>query len=80
MNQICTGNPDQLWEYDEPNEDGSDRHVVKSEKEILREYGDYWYSRMKEISKEDLISEVNCIDDWIIVNWASKVNMEEWIE
>ena len=73
MSQICTGNPDQIWCYDEPpEEDGKDRHMEYSEKEILAYYSPWWNVKMKELGRENLISDVNCIDDWIILNFAYK--------
>ena len=44
--------------------------VTKSEEEILKEYYDYWCQRMKEVGKEDQIHPKDCIDNWVIVNWA----------
>jgi len=48
--------------------------VTKSEAEILREYWPYWYDRMcKKFGQEEVdakFSKQDCIDDWIIVNWA----------
>lgn len=75
--QICTGNPNQLWAYDEPARDGSNRHVVMSEAEILETYKVYWIEQMTKINKQSLITDENCIDDWIIVNWAYKVESRE---
>ena len=77
MSIFCTGNPEQLWEYNEPilSDEGEvigDKHVTASEKEILEQYKPFWESEMKRVGKEDLISDENCIDDWIILNWASK--------
>lgn len=73
MNQICTGNPDQRWEYDEPNEDGTNNHVIMSEREIFDVYFSRWAEMMMNIGKQELSTRENCIDEWIIVNWASKV-------
>lgn len=47
--------------------------VYISEQEILDQYFSCWSERMKEIGKEDEISEDNCIEDWVIVNWATEV-------
>lgn len=77
MENICTGNPNQLWAYDEPDINGENRHVIKSEKEIFEEYSEYWSRKMIQMGKKDLISEPDCIDDWIILNWAYKVNKED---
>lgn len=72
MDQICTGNPEQLWAYDEPTPEGN-RHVVMSEKQIFRAYYPYWRKMMRKVGKRG--SMYNCIDDWIIVNWAY---LDEW--
>jgi hypothetical protein len=46
-----------------------------SEEEILNEYWDYWENKM--ISKygenHPLITKQNCIEDWIVTNWAWEV-------
>lgn len=45
-----------------------------SEEEILKEYWDYWRSKMIEkYGKEIVESKFNqqdCIDDWVVVHWA----------
>lgn len=55
-------------------DDGSDNVDTLSEDEILKEYYEYWYSRMcKKFGKEHVdsnYSKLDCIDDWIVVNWA----------
>ena len=56
--------------YETSDQDGE---YVLSEDEIIAEYWDYWSGRMKEVGKEDMISRENCINDWIIVNWAVEV-------
>lgn len=38
--------------------------------EILEQYWEYWTSQMKRIGKEDLISEDNCITDFMVIHWA----------
>jgi len=77
MNQICTGNLEQLWEYHDPDENGQDFHVVKSEKEIIDEYFKWWSDEMTRLGKSKCITETNCVDDWIIVHWARMVKMED---
>lgn len=42
---------------------------------ILSEYYDYWKSRMTEIGKQHLIDEERCIDDWVVIHWAEKVEI-----
>lgn len=44
-----------------------------TEREILDTYWDYWKSQMLRKYKDPdhyLITEQNCIDDWVIMNWA----------
>jgi hypothetical protein len=53
---------------------------VMSEEEILAEYYDYWYDKMcskfgKEIVDRDYCKN-DCIDDWVIVNWAWEIKDE----
>jgi hypothetical protein len=60
------------WRYDEPTPDGN-RQVTKTEQEILDYYWEFWKNRMQELGRDHLISKENCIQDWITVNWAYKV-------
>jgi hypothetical protein len=68
------------WCYNEydpgsPLADDNGGYVVTlSEKEILDQYWNYWYGKMCEkFGKEHVnanYSVQDCIDDWVIVNWA----------
>lgn len=65
------------FHYNEPifdhNNDIIDNRVLTiSEQQILDRYWPYWYNRMVRKYGPDhhLITEQNCIDDWVIVNWA----------
>ena len=49
-----------------------------SEEDIITEYWTYWWGRMIEIGKVDLITKENCIDDWVVVNWANEITEEEY--
>ena len=48
-----------------------------TEQEIRVEYWPYWYERMcKKFGKEEVDSKFtfeDCLDDWVIVNWAWEV-------
>ena len=63
---------EKYWTYVIPKSetDMSPEYITKSESEILKEYYPFWSKRMKEIGKEDLIDEQNCLDDWIGIHWA----------
>ena len=65
------------FSYDEPDEDFNNIVVTKSEEEIRKEYYPIWYERMckkfgKEVVDRDYSFE-DCLDDWIVVNWAWEV-------
>ena len=49
-----------------------------TEKEVLDGYYSYWSGKMLEVHKSPMITERNCINDYMIVHWAfsteSKVN------
>ena len=60
------------WEVSYP-KDNSFQEVVNeifSDDDIIKMYYEYWCGRMKEVGKESEISEQNCIEDWVIINWA----------
>ena len=46
--------------------------VTMTEREILREYYEYWRGQMVRVGKLDDITPENCIQDWVVVNWAWK--------
>lgn len=64
------------YSYDTYKRDPSkDSYVVTlSEEEILKEYWNYWQERMiAKFGKEHFeanYSEKDCIEDWVVVNWA----------
>lgn len=67
------------WSYAEPDFDSegkiiSDTVVTLTEDEIIDIYFLYWSCRMIDLGKEELISEKNCIDDFIVINgcWEEK--------
>ena len=65
------------FSYDEPDENFNNIVVTKSEEEIRKEYYPLWYERMckkfgKEVVDRDYSFE-DCLDDWIVVNWAWEV-------
>lgn len=62
------------WSYNELEDDGSNLVVTLSEDEILNQFYTYWSSRMiKKFGQEAFDrdwSKQDCIDDWVVVNWA----------
>jgi hypothetical protein len=60
------------YEYLEPifGTPNKSRLVVLSEKKILELYWDYWSENMRMKGKSNLISEQNCISDYVVINWA----------
>lgn len=49
---------------------------IYSEDRIIHEYWPYWKAQMeKKFGKNDpRITMNNCIDDWIVINWAQETN------
>lgn len=52
-----------------------DNHVVTvSEEDIRRDYYPYWYKRMCDKYGKDHVDKTysfeDCLDDWVVVNWA----------
>lgn len=50
-------------------------HTV-TEGDIIKDYYPYWKMKMKAANKNHLISRENCIEDWIVVNYAFEVKEE----
>ena len=65
--------------YDPDHEDGGYVRTV-SEQEILDEYWDWWYGKMCEKFGKDHVdanySSEDCVEDWVVVNWAWEVEDE----
>lgn len=66
------------WTISFPGEFG--QHVVEtwSEDQIIKSYYTYWYGKMVQANKHDMISKQHCIEDWCVVHWAVQTN--EWGE
>lgn len=58
--------------YNEYSEETDHVVVEKTEKEILKDYWDWWYAKMitKYGEDDELITEENCIQDWVTMHWA----------
>lgn len=61
------------WQWVEQGEDDKPVFVVKTEAEILEVFYPQWSERMKKCGLEHLISNENCILDWVVVHWAHQV-------
>lgn len=63
------------WRYIEPTsaDDSTPLEVVRTEGQIIQEYFPWWSEQMRLRGKHELISERNCIDDWVTVHWATPV-------
>lgn len=60
-----------IWCY---NELGCDKVLLYTERMILEEYYTYWCEQMKKADKAHLIMKEFCIEDWVVVNWAWRLN------
>ena len=56
------------------NELGSTDLIEKTEDEILDEFWNYWFLKMKNKYGQNhyLITKENCIKDWCVEHWAWK--------
>ena len=43
---------------------------------ILQEYYPYWSNRLKELERDHLINNENCIDDFIAIHFAFEMHKE----
>jgi|AntDeeMinimDraft_6_1070357.scaffolds.fasta_scaffold07717_1 hypothetical protein len=55
-----------------PDDEGNNVDEILSERDIIKQYFDFWSRRMSAVGKEHLISYENCIEDWVVVNWAEE--------
>jgi len=63
------------YAYYEPGINGEPETVVLNEKEILYDYWPYWEEKMikKYGAGHHLITEDNCIEDWVSLQWATEI-------
>ena len=45
--------------------------IVLTKEQVLKFYWQSWKERMENLGRQQYISEENCIDDFIVVNWAT---------
>ena len=67
------------YSYNEYVEDPDTNSVVTvSEEDVRRDYWPFWYGKMcKKYGKEHVDANYSfeeCLEDWIVVNWAWEVN------
>lgn len=62
-----------VWRYVWPDENFDPVEEFVSEAEILTNYHPWWAAEMKRIGREHLISDENCIHDWVVLHWAEEV-------
>tara|TARA_R110000868_G_scaffold206151_2_gene454892 strand:- start:2867 stop:3088 length:222 start_codon:yes stop_codon:yes gene_type:complete len=63
------------WCYAEPVYDANgkiidDKVLEITEAQILESYYPFWSDTMRDLGREDKISDQNCIDDFVTVNWC----------
>lgn len=59
------------------NEQGVDEPITISENEIRKQFYPYYVDMMRKVGKEDQISWEGCLDEWIVVNWAWPVEVDD---
>ena len=62
------------WTITYPGEYG--QHVVETfdEDQIIAHYFRHWCLKMIENGRGDEVSRERCIDDWIVVHWATQTD------
>lgn len=71
---VIVKNNMKYWKYATYDETGESKIVTLSEQEILDQYWNHWYTMMCTKFSENWVNEnctsQDCIDDWVVVNWA----------
>lgn len=64
------------WKYIEPGPDGiTPVERIITNAEIIDEYFIHWFDMMRKAGKPyEQITEQNCIEDFVVVHWAERVN------
>jgi hypothetical protein len=62
------------YTYVEPDDNDRPVYTTLSEDEIIKEYWNYWYTSLCKRFGKDFVNvnytKQDCIDDWVIINWA----------
>lgn len=68
----------QHYRFSEPrdpdNNDYTPVDITLSKQEVLDSYYEYWSTRMLKINKLPMVTESNCIEDWLVIHWAWPVD------
>lgn len=59
------------WRVHEPTDTG-DRETVLTENQVLAAYYPYWVRQMV-LANAQPITPLECLRDWVVVQWAEKV-------
>lgn len=59
--------------YNEIGENNEPIIKTFTEEEILKTYYPWWKSELESLGRSNLVSEENCIEDWVVINWAWEV-------
>lgn len=62
------------WTIVFPGEFGQHVQETWSEDQIIKSYYTYWYGKMVQANKHELISRELCIDDWCTIHWAMETD------
>ena len=62
------------WTICFPGEFGQNVTETWSEEQILKSYYAHWTHKMVQANKHDQVGEQACIDDWVVVHWASRTD------
>ncbi len=66
---------DKMWAYNDW--DDNNKPIVRyfTDTEIMNSFWKYWSAQMlKRGGLSPMITKENCIEDWVVVNWAWPVN------
>lgn len=65
------------YSFNDMDDDGDNIVITVSEEDVRHDYYPYWQKRMTEVGKDlSQYTFEDCLDDWIVVNWAWEVNDE----
>ena len=61
------------YSYVEPDENNEPVETIMTETEILWVYWHHWSEMMKKKGDPSMVTKQNCIEDWVVVNWAKEI-------
>jgi hypothetical protein len=72
MAQLADAEAERIWQYQEPDADGTVLTITMTEQQIIVDYYLFWCDQMQRAG-QDAFTREGCIEDWVVAHWAYEV-------